>query len=50
VTWEQIVRMGVDEWTAEGVRPESLYLGFAPEIGAAHEDDYILVDQLPEVP
>jgi hypothetical protein len=48
VTWEQIVRMGADEWAAEGVRPESLYIGFAPEIGAAHEDDYILVGQLPE--
>jgi hypothetical protein len=48
VTWEQTVRVGTDEWTAEGVRPESLYLGFAPEIGAGHEDDYIPVCRPPE--
>lgn len=45
VTWEQTVRLGEDEWAAEGTRPESLYVGFAPEIGAEHEDDYVLVYQ-----
>jgi len=50
VTWEQVVRMGTDEWIAEGTRPEQLYLGYAPEIGAAHEDDYMRVESLPETP
>ena len=52
VTWEQTVRMGADQWAAEGTRPESLYIGYSPEIGAGHEDDYILAyqEQVPEEP
>ncbi len=43
VTWEQVARLGADEWAAEGTRPESLYVGIAPEVGLPHKDDYELV-------
>ena len=43
VTWEQQARIAaVEDWVS-GVRPEEIYLGFAPEIGAAHEADYVKV-------
>jgi len=43
VEWTQSLRLGVDELAVNGVVPTNLYLGFAPEIGAAHEDDYIQI-------
>lgn len=42
VTWEQKTRLGSDEWAESESVPTSLYIGIAPEIGAAHEDDYYL--------
>ncbi len=38
-TWEQTIYLGESVWNLEGVTPEKIYLGQAPEIGAAHEDD-----------
>ncbi|GEM_PF-1531813 len=43
VTWEQLVRLGSDIWSGEGVLPHELYIGFTPRIGIPHEPDYFLV-------
>jgi hypothetical protein len=40
VTWEQVARLGADEWSSDGIAVSEVYLGIAPDIGAAHEDDY----------
>lgn len=51
VTWEQVARLGVDEWTADGTRPEMLFVGIAPETGLPHKDDYALIHgSEPEAP
>ncbi|WP_034765491.1 hypothetical protein [Chrysiogenes arsenatis] len=41
VSWRQKVRLGT-RWDdgPDGVLPTSLYVGFTPEIGIPHEDDY----------
>jgi len=48
VTWEQKARIfaASDPSDEGGKTPEEIYLGQAPEIGAAHEDDYELVNKL----
>lgn len=46
VEWRQIVHLGESVWSGAGVTPTTVYLGFAPEIGAAHEDDYIKVAEI----
>jgi hypothetical protein len=43
VSWEQRLRLGADIWSAEGVLPQELYVGFAPEVGLPHEEDYIKI-------
>jgi len=42
VTWEQQARLCMSE-EAEGTRPEEIWLGQAPEVGAEHVDDYARV-------
>jgi hypothetical protein len=32
--------LGQSAWTNEGVVPVAVYIGRAPDIGAAHVDDY----------
>lgn len=44
IRWRQTVRLGEPE-QADGVLPSELYIGFAPEIGADHEDDYLLIEE-----
>jgi hypothetical protein len=41
-----ILSMDQDE---DGLIPQRLFLGIAPNIGPAHEDEYFEVDHLPEV-
>jgi hypothetical protein len=43
VTWEQKTRLGPDDWAESVIAPRSLYFGIAPDIGVAHEDDYVRV-------
>jgi hypothetical protein len=43
VRWEQIVFVGPDVW-AGGIAPTEIWFGIAPKIGAAHVDDYWLID------
>lgn len=43
--------LGTDVFAGEGTLPTELYLGFAPDIGPDHVDDYQLVESLPpEIP
>ena len=42
-TWEQVVFVGQDVW-AGGIAPTEVWFGIAPQIGAAHVDDYWLID------
>jgi hypothetical protein len=43
VEWVQLVMLGESAWINDGIVPEELYIGFAPDIGAAHELDYTRV-------
>lgn len=41
VTWEQVARLGTDEWTdAGGTLPDTLLVGVSPEIGTDYKEDY----------
>lgn len=42
VAWEQTLYLGDSVWTG-GVRPETVYLGITPNIGAGHEGDYVQI-------
>lgn len=43
VTVQQCVAVGPDEFEEKGPLLRELWLGFAPDIGAEHRDDYTLV-------
>lgn len=47
VEWVQRVHLGETVWTDEGTPPTQVLIGWAPDIGADHEDDYI--DGIPNV-
>ena len=49
VIWEQTLYLGESEWDDSGIVPETVMLGIAPNIGAAHEEDYRPVNALPTV-
>lgn len=49
IEFEHEALLGTDVWPG-GELPTEVYLGFAPEIGPEHEDDYVRVDNLPEPP
>lgn len=40
VEWEQIVHIGPSVFDDEGVVPSEVMIGYAPEIGIPHEEDY----------
>lgn len=44
------VLLGADIWDNDGAVPTEVWLGYAPEIGPDHIDDYDLVTRLPEEP
>lgn len=48
VEWEQEFHIGESVWDDDGIVPSEIYVGFAPYIGAAHEDKYIRADHAPE--
>ena len=48
VKWEQEFHIGEFVWDDGGILPSEIYVGFAPYIGAAHEDKYIRADHAPE--
>jgi len=43
VEWEQIVHLGASVWAGEGILPETVYLGFAPDVGSDNVDDYVQI-------
>ncbi|MCG8637057.1 MAG: DUF1834 family protein [Desulfobacterales bacterium] len=46
VTWQQTVRLGEDMFKSGIPVPKQLYIGFAPETGAEHLDDYKLASDV----
>lgn len=40
IRWTQSVLLGESVWDGVGVRPEEIYVGYAPNIGTAHVSDY----------
>lgn len=46
VGWRQKLRLGTSVW-AGGTLPAQLYLGITPDIGAAHVNDYVAVEEIP---
>jgi len=40
VSWTQTIRSGVSVWENTGVKPSSIYIGNAPNVGTGHEADY----------
>ncbi|WP_320055615.1 hypothetical protein [Desulfuromonas thiophila] len=43
VEWSHELELGASVWDGGGLTPGEIYLGFAPRIGAAHQDDYLQV-------
>lgn len=41
VTWRQTLYVGASAWDDEGVIPDTIYVGYAPDIGEGHKPDYI---------
>lgn len=44
--WEQLVYVGPDVWSGEGILPTEVWLGWSPHIGTAHVDEYVRVDEI----
>lgn len=40
VEWRQLIHLGVSTWTDEGATPGQPMVGYAPDIGPPHVDDY----------
>lgn len=40
VEWDQQLDLGKSVWTGEGITPERVMIGYAPEIGPGQEGDY----------
>lgn len=45
VAWEQTVFVGPSAWTATGLTPTEVWFSTVPEIGTAHVDDYVRIDE-----
>lgn len=43
VEWTHDVRLGDSVWDGEGILPSEIYVGYSPEIGLPHEDDYVKI-------
>lgn len=40
VRWTQLLRLGEREWDGTAVAPTEVWLGFAPDIGVLHKEEY----------
>lgn len=47
VEWLHELRLGESIWDGDGVVPVEVMLGYAPQIGTGHEDDYLPVTEVP---
>ena len=43
IEWTHDVRLGKSAWDGEGILPSDIYVGYSPEIGLPHEDDYVKI-------
>ncbi len=44
VSWTHLILLGDSVWDDSGVTPSEIYLGYSPDIGFGHEDDYQRVE------
>lgn len=44
VEWDQQIDLGQSVWTGEGVTPERVMIGFAPDIGPGQEPEYTEIE------
>tara|TARA_B100001564_G_C20321683_1_gene526014 strand:- start:13 stop:534 length:522 start_codon:yes stop_codon:yes gene_type:complete len=44
VEWEQQFDIGDSVWDGEGVRPETIFIGYVPRVGEEFEQDYTILD------
>ena len=42
--------LGADVFAGSGIIPTEVYLGFVPDVGPDHVDDYELITEIPETP
>lgn len=44
VEWEQVAHLGASTWAADGIVPQTVYLGLEPETGPENIDKYIQIE------
>lgn len=49
VEWRQLVHLGTSVWTSDGTTPSQVMIGYTPDIGVSHEDDYTPLQGVPQV-
>lgn len=49
VEFEQGILLGESVWSDEGVAPSEILVGYVPDVGPGHEDDYEEVVDVPSV-
>jgi len=47
VEWEQQFDVGLSVWDGTGIVPTEILLGYVPEVGIPHEDDYVEISTEP---
>lgn len=50
VEFEQFARLGASVWDNDSVAPTTVFVGYAPNTGAAHIDEYVQVSSEDELP
>lgn len=45
VDWQQTIHLGESVWTNDGTLPTEVLISFAPDIGPAHEGEYVPIEQ-----
>jgi hypothetical protein len=43
VEWTQVLYLGTNTWTNDGVIPTTVFAGYSPEIGLGNDDEYLQV-------
>lgn len=41
IDWQQDIPLGVSIWKSNDIPPGTIFIGFAPDIGLPHKDDYV---------
>lgn len=46
VEWEHEFHLGESVWDGDAVLPDKIFLGFSPEVGFSHENDYEQIETI----